>query len=327
METGVRAGTQALRLLSLPITVHVLQALAEGSQSLIDLHRKAGSPPQTTMRGQLRTLAETGVVIRRRQNDFPGALDFELGPAGQDLTAVAVVLGRWLEGGPDESLQLGSSAAKSAIKALVEGWATNIVRALAATPLSLTELSGLINAVSYPSLERRLGAMRLAGQIERSSRHGRGTPYTVTNWLRRAIGPLGAAAHWERTYVPAETAMVKRLDAEAAFLLAIPLVRLPEGISGVCRLAVEVSDRQLAGVLVEVREGRVTSCVASVQGHSHAWVSGSAPAWLRAVIEQDSTGLETGGDGQLARSLLASLHRALFDAAQPRLGGGWSGAE
>ena len=213
-------------MLSTPINVYVLQALAEGPRSLVDLRRHAGSPPQTTMRGHLRTLAKTEVVVRRRQNDFPGSLDFELTPTGEELWLVAKVLRVWLRNAPEEPLALGSSAAKSAVKALVEGWGTSMVRALAARPLSLTELNGLINGLSYPSLERRLGAMRLAGQIQRTPGRGRGTPYAVTDWLRRAIGPLGVAARWERMHAPEATAPIRRLDAEAAFLLAIPLVRL-----------------------------------------------------------------------------------------------------
>jgi DNA-binding HxlR family transcriptional regulator len=267
------------------------------------------------MRGHLRTLSETAVLIRHRQNDFPGALDFELTAVGQELWAVAQVLEAWLRAAPERPLQLGSGAAKSAIKALVEGWTTSIVRALAARPFSLTELNGLISGLSYPSLERRLGAMHLAGQIERTPGTGRGTPYAVTDWLRRAVGPLGAAAHWERLHAPATTAAVKRLDAEAAFLLAIPLLRLPPEISGTCRLAVEVGGTngdRLAGVLVEVERGRIASCVANVQGHADAWASGSTPSWLRAVIEQSTERLEMGGDCQLVRALLDELHRALF---------------
>jgi DNA-binding HxlR family transcriptional regulator len=314
-ENGARAGTQALRLLSTPLNVHVLQALAEGPRSLMDLRREAGSPPQTTMRGHLRTLTETGVLIRRRQNDFPGSLDFELTDVGGELWGVARVLGAWLEAAPEGPLSLGSSSAKSAVRALVEGWGTSIVRALAARPLSLTELNGLISSLSYPSLERRLGAMRLAGQIERTSAHGRGTPYAVTDWLRRSIAPLGAAARWERMNAAAETVPIKRLDAEAAFLLVIPLLDLPADLSGTCRLAVEVgtsNGERLAGVLVGVQEGQVSSCVASVQGHAEAWASGSASTWLRAVIEQDASKLEVGGDCDLARALVDGLHGALF---------------
>jgi DNA-binding HxlR family transcriptional regulator len=309
-------------LLSTPINVYVLQALADGPRSLVDLRREAGSPPQTTMRGHLRTLAQTNVLVRRRRNDFPGSLDFELTPVGQELWGVAQVVNAWLRSGPEEPMRLGSGSARSAVKALVEGWGTSMVRALAARPLSLTELNGLISGLSYPSLERRLGAMRLAGLIERIPGQGRGTPYTVTGWMRHAIAPLSVAARWERLHVAAETVPIKRLDAEAAFLLAIPLLQLAPDLSGSCRLAVEVASagggERLAGVLVGVEEGRIVSCVASVRGHADAWASGSTQSWLRAVIEQDTALLEIGGDSTLAQSLLEGLHDTLFSALTQR---------
>jgi DNA-binding HxlR family transcriptional regulator len=261
-------------------------------------------------------LTETGIVIRRRQNEFPGSLDFELTPVGLELWGVARVLAGWLQAAPEGELSLGSNAAKSAVRALVEGWGTSMIRALAARPLSLTELNGLINSLTYPSLERRLGAMRLAGQIKRTpERRGRGTPYTVTDWLRRSIAPLGAAVRWERLHAADTTAPVRRLDAEAAFLLVVPLLRLSPAVSGTCRLVVEVgaaNEERLAGVLVEVEEGRVSSCVAHVQGHADAWASGSVARWLNAVIEEDTGHLEMGGDCRLARALLAGLHETLF---------------
>ncbi len=305
----------------MPINVHVLQALAEGPRSLMDLRREAGSPPQTTMRGHLRVLAETGVVERRRRNDFPGSLDLALTPVGQELGDVAAVLGAWLRLAPDGPLSLGSSAAKSAIKALVEGWGTSMIRALAARALSLTELNALITGLSYPSLERRLGAMRLCGQIERAPGRGRGTPYAVTSWLRQAIAPLGAAARWELTHAAAKTPPIKRLDAEAAFLLVIPMLELSPAASGSCRLAVEVGGSngdRLAGVFVTVDEGRIASCVASVQGQADVWVSGTPAGWLRAVIEQETSPLEMGGDCQLARALIDGLHDVLFGALSRR---------
>jgi DNA-binding HxlR family transcriptional regulator len=320
-ESSARAGTEALRLLSTPINVHVLRALADEPRSLIDLRREAGSPPQTTMRGHLRTLTETDVLIRRRRNDFPGSLDFELTPVGEELWMVARILEGWLEDAPGGPLQLGSSAAKSTVKALVEGWATSMVRALAARPFSLTELNGLINGLSYPSLERRLGALRLAGLIERTPSNGRGTPYAVTAWLRRAIAPLAAAARWERANAAETTAPIRRLDAEAAFLLAVPLLRLPGESSGVCRLAVEVgaaNGDRLAGVLVDVREGQVASCVAKVQGHADAWATGSAQAWLQAVIDGNTERLEIGGDCHLARAAIDALNAELFRILQRR---------
>jgi DNA-binding HxlR family transcriptional regulator len=318
-ESGGRAGTEALKVLSAPINVHVLRALAQGPRSLMDLRREAGSPPQTTMRGHLRALIATGAVARIRHSEFPGTVNFELTESGRQLWAVATVLEAWLELAPNGPLELGSAAAKGAVKALAEGWGTNVIRALAARPFSLTELNGLITGLSYPSLERRLGAMRLAGQIERLPGPGRGTPYTVTPWLRRAIAPLAAAARWERANAAEDSAPIRRLDAEAAFLLVVPLLRLPAELSGSCRMAVAIPSaggERLAGVLVEVRDGEILSCRATLQGHADGWASGSAPDWLRAVIERDTDRLEIGGEWQLARGLLDGLNEALFAVGQ-----------
>ena len=306
-------------LLSTPIVVDVLEALARAPRSLTDLRRQVGSPPQTTMRAHLRTLTETGVVTRIRRNEFPGSLDYELTISGRDLWATAEVVRAWLARAPDGPVRLGSTAAKSAIKALVEGWDTSMVRALAARPLSLTELNTVIPSVSYPSLERRLTAMRLAGQLEKASSRGPGTPYEVTDWLRRAIAPLATAARWERLNVESETASISRLDAEAAFLLAVPLLRPPPNLSGACRLVVELpagNGDRLCGVLVVVKQGRIAACSTKLRAEADAWVSGSAPVWLRTVIEQDFGRLEIGGDCRLSQSLLDGLHEALFGDMQ-----------
>ena len=321
-NTGVRAGAHALSLLAVPLNAHVLRALGQEPRSLVDLRRAAGSPPQTTMRGHLKVLMEAGILERRRQNDFPGSVDYELGQPGRDLLVVAAVVRDWLARSPEGPLELGSPAAKSVIKALVEGWSTGVIRALAARPFSLTELSSIITGISYPSLERRLGAMRLAGQIERCPGNGRGTPYAVTGWLRHAIAPLTAAARWERRHLPTETPPLAKIDVESAFLLTIPTLRLPEELSGSCRLAVELGsadgEARFGGIVAAVEEGRVVSCVSRLAGSADGWVSGSPAGWLRAVIEGESDDLEVGGDCELARDVLAELHGTLFGAPQAR---------
>jgi DNA-binding HxlR family transcriptional regulator len=272
------------------------------------------------MRGHLRALTEIGVLERRRQNEFPGSVDYELGDPGRELLAVARVLRDWLVRSPEgEPLPLGSVAAKGAVKALVDGWSSTIVRALAAGPLSLTQLNRLISGLNYPSLERRLGAMRLSGQIEACPGKTRGTPYAITTWLRQSIAPLAAAARWERQHLPADTAPIGRIDIESAFLLAVPLMNLPPATFGTCRFAVEIrngGELDLAGVLVRVEDGRVVACVSRLEGAADAWASGTAPAWIRAVIEQEADQLEVGGDCELAMILLEGLHSALFRVRQ-----------
>lgn len=312
----MRAGGHALSLLSVPLNVHVLRALEEGPKPLADLRRSMGSPPETTMRAHLRGLTRAGVLERRRQAGFPGSVHYEFGTAGRDLLQVASILEAWLEESPEAPARLGTATAKSLIKALVDGWDSTVVRALAAKPLALTELSRVVTGLTYPSLERRLVAMRLAGQIERSATSRRGTPYQVTRWLRQAVAPLAAAARWERSYLPNETEPFKRIDIESIFLLSVPLLRLPNGLEGSCRLAMELRDgvgsRRVAGATVEVSEGRIQSCVSKLDGRATGWAAGSPTRWIGALIDQQADSLEIGGDCDLARELLDGLHRELF---------------
>lgn len=306
-----RAGATALSLLAAPLNVHLLQALEDGPLPLIDLRRAVGSPPQSTMRVYSRTLVEIGTLERQRQAAFPGTVEYASTDSGRGLLAIGQILERWLQEAPVGPITLGTTASKSATKALVEGWSTNIIRALAAKPLSLTDLNRLIPRISYPSLERRLGALRLADLVEPYPGEGRGTPYRATPWLRRAIVPLAAGAWWERRYL-ADPPQIGRLDVEAAFLLAIPLIELPPEVSGKCRLAVEIqggSSPVFAGVLICVEEGKVISCSSRLEGEAEGWASGSASSWMRRMNGQEGD-LEIGGDADLVREIVEAIRKS-----------------
>jgi len=301
-------------LLSTPLNVLVLEALFDGPKQHADLRRAGGSPAQSTLRTQLNRLVELDVIEKTRRNRFPSVLEYELTESGRDLRVVMAILGRWLERAPEEPLSLGGNPARAAIKALAEGWSTTIPRALAAGPRSLTELNRVINVLSYPSLERRLSAMRYASLIEPQPNNDRGTPYRITDWLREGVAPLAGAARWEHRHLP-EAAPIGRLDTEAAFLLAVPLLTLSADLSGSCRMAAEISSghiQRLAGVVVRLAKGRVRSCVTTLQGHPDAWALGPPGAWLDAVMEPDPSRLELGGDQRVARQLIEGLHGVLF---------------
>jgi DNA-binding HxlR family transcriptional regulator len=313
-----RPGAPTLSLLAVPINAAVLQALNAGPRSLFDLRREIDSPPQTTMRAYLRALVRTGVIERRRQNDFPGNVEYELAECGRELASVADVVASWLDAFPGPApIALGSGAAKSAIKALVEGWSTGMIWAIASDPLSLTELDSVIASVSYPSLERRLGAMRHEGLVEALPTQGRGTPYGVTDWMRRAVAPLVAAARWERRRVSEETARIGERDAQAALQLALPLLRLATAASGSCRLAVQVEDdgkAALAGVVASIRGGVAEACDMRLESAADSWAVGSPEAWFAGVIAGEPGDLAFGGRPKLARETVLGLHRALFGA-------------
>jgi DNA-binding HxlR family transcriptional regulator len=299
----------------------VLRALAAGPSNLSELQGRAGAPG-STLRARLKELIDADAIVAHRSGGFRrGATEYELTRAGDDLLAVAGVLEAWLAESSDANRAFGGHAAKAAIGALSEGWSASLLRALAAKPLSVADLDSLIADFNYPSLERRVAAMRHAGLVEARAANGRETPYAVTAWLRRGVAPMLAAIRWERSHLNGNCASVAGLDVEALFLLAMPLLTLDPELSGTCRLSVELvgnGDRPHAGVLTSIEDGVVTSCTSRLSGDADAWASGSLGAWLRALIDEDKAALELGGNGRLARSLISGLHRALFASEMPR---------
>lgn len=315
-------GGRALSLLSAPLNVHILGALKDEERSLTELSQAVGLPPASTMRSYLRSLVEVGALSRQSEGGFPGGVSYALTPAGEDLLKVGEVLRRWLEAAPDGPISLGSTASKSAIKALVDGWSALIVRALAARPLALTELHRLIPQISYPTLERKLAAMRLVHLLQAEPNgSGRGTPYGATLWLRQAVPALAAAVAWERRHIPERTSPPGRLDIEAGFLLAAPLIELPPEVEGVCRLSIEVrrdGEHDYAGVTVALRGGRPVSCVTRLDGAADAWATGSAPGWYRWVNGHGDEELSFGGHGALAQTVAEGLRETLVPLALKR---------
>jgi DNA-binding HxlR family transcriptional regulator len=321
----VRAGAQALTLLSVPLNVQVLTALKSGPKPLVELRRAAGSPPQTTLRKQLLSLTDLGILERHQQQGFPGSVEYKLSRPGRAFLKVAEAAQNWLELSPHGPHELGTQAAKSSIKALVDGWSSTIIRAFAAKPLSLTELDRLIANIPYPTLERRVGAMRIAGQIAVSARDGRTRPYAVTPWLRRGIAPLAAAVDWEALFNAEKRVPPTGLDIESAFLLSVPRLCLRDTLSGSVRLVVQFrtnhGDTRLAGVMVVIDEGEIRSCVSRLDGHADGWASGSLGPWLNATIRGQRDSLEIGGECDLARAVVDGLHESLFPppvGAMPR---------
>jgi DNA-binding HxlR family transcriptional regulator len=312
----MRAGSYGLSLLSNPLNVQVLGALADTRLDLPDLHREVGLPPQTTLRVYLRALVEIGVLGRHREEGFPGRVSYELTDSGRDLLGAGRILETWLTASPERSIALGEPAAKGAVKALVDGWSTKVMRALAAKPLSLTELDRLIPSVNYPALERRLAAMRSTGQIRAEQGASGNRSYKVTDWLRAAVAPLLAAANWEEARTPDAADPFDRLDAEAAFLLLAPLLKLPADQSGPCHLAIEVQagrDTDIAGVVVDFSQGRATSCRSDKQSVVPTQAIGTTSVWMTVLSGQCDNGLEIIGNSELARAVVRSLRQVLFN--------------
>jgi len=316
-EYEFRAGGYVLSLLAKALNDPVLRALSDGPLRLADLRKAVGGPAQTTLRGNLGNLLEIGALEKVQANGRPSALSNALTPVGRDLLAVSDTLVAWLESAADGPIALESETGKAAVKALVGGWGSTMLRALAARPLSLTELDNLINAFSYPALERRLGAMRLSGQVKPARRgNGGGTPYAVTGWLRRGVAPLLSAVRCERRHMGEATAPLTKIDVETVLLLAVPLLDFPPKASGSCQLVAtggtDASWRS-AGVHLTVERGRLAACTSKLDAEPDGAVSGPAIEWLDALVGgKAKANLEVRGDRALALDVVDGLHRALF---------------
>jgi DNA-binding HxlR family transcriptional regulator len=189
-----------------------------------ELCEELGGASEGVVRGRLGDLHALG-AIAKRGGGMPYVVRNELTDVGHGLLRVVEVLDAWLSRAPDGSIALGDAAAKAASRALVEGWRSRILDALAAQPLSMTELDEAIPDLSYPALARRMNALRAMGLVE-TAPDGARLPYRIARWGSEGVGPLLAAARFERSHLSDPDVPLTASDVEAAVLIAGPVARL-----------------------------------------------------------------------------------------------------
>jgi DNA-binding HxlR family transcriptional regulator len=313
-EDQYRSGEHTLGLLSTPLNLHVLRALSDRPMRLAELRQVTGLPAQTTLRGHLGGLEAIGAVAKHPTQQMPYAIENGLTAMGEELLQVADALDIWLKRSPQGSISLDSGAAKGIVKAFVDGWGSTLIRSLATQPMSLTELDREITELSYPALERRLSSMRMAGLVMAQPGTGSGTPYALTDWARRGVRPLAAAAHCERAHMGRRAAPVTEIDIEGAFLLATPLVDLQDSSSGICQLEVEAASdlRSQSGVRVKVEQGKVVACECGLDEDRPSYAIGTTKKWFTAIKDGTVDELRFGGSRQFAESFVRAMHATLM---------------
>lgn len=309
-----RPGGRALSVLAVPLNLQVLQALSERPMRLAELRKATGLPAQTTLRGHLASLADIGVLTKRPTERMPYAVENALTTMGEEMAFVAERLEVWLRDAPEGPIPLESGAAKGAVKALAEAWSSSMMGALAIRPMSLTELDSEIPQLSYPALERRLSSMRIAGLVAAQPSEGSGTPYAVTDWARRGVAPLVAASRCERVHMGPKGRPLAAGDVEATFLLAAPLIQLPDALAGSCQLEVKPSRGLVLrpiGIQMTVDQGRVVASARGEAADAFAKVSGSVADWLEAIKSGELSCLRFEGSVGFGEEVAGGLHRAL----------------
>lgn len=239
---------------------------------------------------------------------------YTLTPLGLDKARCLQALNRWLgerPGGPPPPERL----VRDALGPLLCGWSGTIVHALAPEPATLDELDRAVTPLDREELHEHIERMTRSGiaavEAEASSGPAR---YALTDWGRAAIAPIVAAVLYERRHDEELTLAPDVLDVEAAFQMALPLLRLPRELRGSCRLGVEIPGEEplMAGAGAQVDDGLVVSSTPLLEQAPETWVTGDPLGWCETVIDPEAGGLHLGGDTELAAALIEALHERLF---------------
>lgn len=313
-----RAGALTLLYLASPMDRQILLTILAEAATGAEVIDEADIPdPDAPV--PLEILADPYLVEPADPDVDPKAIEWDttLRPseAGRDLLFVGDTLERWLGECPGGPLALGPDAAP-ALSALLGGWSSTVIHALAAGPMTLGDVTETIGILDEDTIEDQIEEMKEASLlVPIDADDGAGGRFAATEWLRTAIAPLAAAARQELRHPLEDTAPIAALDVQASFLLTLPMCDLPDELSGTCSLAVDLEEGVAdspSGVTVQIEEGRLVSCEVRIEEHVEAWASASAPAWLNAVINGDAAGIRSGGDPEPTRTLLSGLHHALF---------------
>ncbi len=257
-------------------------------------------------------LGAVGPILHQTSAPIGPGTPLRTSSKGEEFLFVASTIERWLGNCPQGPLELGLRGAH-ALAPLVCCWSATVTHALAPEPLTLAELQRAVQILDGETVAEHLEALERSGQVAALPRGGE-TRYALTDWGREGIAPIIAAVRFEGRYPEDDVLAPDVFDVEAAYQMALPLLRLPPDLRGSCRLGVRVSEGEplMAGSAVTVDRGAIVSASPLLEEDPETWATGSALDWCETVIEPAAARIETGGDTHLARALLEALHERLF---------------
>lgn len=308
----VRAGTRMLLNLAAGLDYRGLrEAALEGIPGLPPAPPGSLPEPEELEQAEVREQAEFRDEFER--TEAPGVDNqYVVTTLGEDLIRAHQTLERWLGERPagrppDESLMA------EALGPLLCGWSGTIIHAIAPVPLTLEELDRAVAPLDRQGTRKCVERMVRSGFAEASIGGGQ-VRYGLTDWGRAAIAPLLAVVLYERRHDEEFALPPDVFDAETAFQMALPLLRLPPWLRGNCRLGVEIPGEEalMAGATARLDRGVVVSSSALREERSETFVTGDALGWCETVIDPTADKLHIGGDTELAEALLAALHERLF---------------
>jgi hypothetical protein len=327
VEGRYRARAGALTLLHVTSQIErdiLRRTLAEVTTGVI-LNKPPGPPEPEDDPLHMRVFSDP-YLFEPADPDHPPGVPIDedtvlrLTPAGREVPFLHAVLADWLARCPAGPLALGDGNGGE-LSVLLYGWVSMVTHSLAGGPLSVEQVCDAVQIVDPTLVNELLYLMEDAGLVEEADggEPGEEPRVQATEWLRRGVAPLAAAARIELRHPPGDTAPIAALDVEAAFRLTLPLLKLSRKLSGTCALAVELDEgvaSSPAGVTARIERGRVVACEVGLDEDAGARASATAGDWLDAVIEPNAKFVRTAGDHKLAGALLRGLHKTLFGSVK-----------
>ncbi len=251
-------------------------------------------------------------------NDDPDDIEtmMQPSPAGREVPLVGASLNRWYEQCPNGLVTSGEDSG-DVLWPLLCGWVGTVVHAVAARPRTTAEIHEAVGVLPLDLIEanvRLLGGVELIRAVPAEPAGG-AERFEPTEWLRQAMAPLAASIRLELRHPRGDTAPVAAADVEAMLQLALPLLRMPGGLTGSCALSFELEEGVVGspvGLTVRIEEGVVVACEPGIDPAADASAAGPIGDWLNALIEGETRGVRSEGDWRFPRDLLGGLHKALF---------------
>jgi DNA-binding HxlR family transcriptional regulator len=273
------------------------------------------------LRRHLATLLAAGAIDRRELRRLRRQVQYSLTDSGARLVEVMSGVEHWLARHPERDLDLVSPIGWRAFGVLGDAWSAGVIQLLSVKPRDQAHLASATK-LSPHKLERELRALEGAGLIAATARtKNRPVLYRLSEWGARGVAVLAFGSYWERTAEERPVA-VSPADVVAALFAALPLVRAPQSMFGVCSLTVEPEsgaqdNGRSAALRVAIAGGAIVPEPTSAgQSSPDAWLHGTVRDWLAAAVEGRRSALHGGGRPELTAALLFGLHRSFNQSTE-----------
>jgi DNA-binding HxlR family transcriptional regulator len=306
MSRQDQLGVRALQLLAGEWMVPVIRGLVGGALRPAELERVLPHAGHSVVIRRLRHLLDSELVTyERRPGVPPHALSagiphqahYELTSSGRMLLEIIHAAARWEQFWWSRAERRGP-AGTLAIKLSADRHMRKITLLLADGPLGSRDLDERAHDLCRSALRRRLRELVLAGLLEQRKR-GRVPLYELTPGARHLARVAMLAGRWEwqwsRPQHPAPGS-----DLNDLLHMLAPVARVPQPITGICRLRVDTGSALDPDIYLSARAGNVLALAGVPATPPEAVGQATPEAWCGALLRREGPIRMSGNEALLA---------------------------